>query len=76
MMNGVLQTGVQGIQRGLSQANQAAQQIATGPAKGAELPELTESAVALKVAEHQVKASAQVVRSADETIGTLLDTMA
>jgi hypothetical protein len=37
------------------------------------LPNLTQSIVDLKVAEHQTKASANVVKTADEALGTLLD---
>ena len=37
------------------------------------LPSLTESIVSLKVAEHQASASARVIKTADETLGTLLD---
>lgn len=37
------------------------------------LPNLNKSIVDLKVAEHQAKASANVIKTADETLGTLLD---
>ncbi|XPF93335.1 hypothetical protein ACM9HF_15070 [Colwellia sp. RE-S-Sl-9] len=36
-------------------------------------PNLTESVVNLKVAEHQAKGSAEVIKTADEALGTLLD---
>jgi hypothetical protein len=36
-------------------------------------PNLTEAAVNLKVAEFQAKASVNVIQTADETLGTLLD---
>lgn len=36
-------------------------------------PSLTESAIDLRVAEFQAKASANVIESADENLGTLLD---
>ena len=36
-------------------------------------PNLNQSIVELKVAEHQAKASAEVIKSADENLGTLLD---
>lgn len=38
-----------------------------------ELSDLNQSIVDLKVAEYQAKASAKVVKTADETLGTLLD---
>lgn len=37
------------------------------------IPNLNQSIVDLKVAEHQAKASANVIKTADETLGTLLD---
>ena len=36
-------------------------------------PDLTESVVKLKVAEVQAKSSAEVIQTADETLGTLID---
>lgn len=41
-----------------------------------EAPNLTQSIVDLKVAEFQAKASANVIQTADETLGTLLDVTA
>lgn len=37
------------------------------------LPDLNQASVELKVAEFQAKASADVIQTADETLGTLLD---
>ena len=36
-------------------------------------PDLNESIVDLKVAEYQAKSSAEVIKTADENLGTLLD---
>jgi len=36
-------------------------------------PNLTQSVVDLKVAEYQAKGSAEVIKTADENLGTLLD---
>lgn len=36
-------------------------------------PNLTQSIVDLKVAEHQAKSSVEIIKTADETLGTLLD---
>ncbi len=41
-----------------------------------DIPDLNQSIVDLKVAEFQAKASTQVIRSADESLGTLLDVTA
>lgn len=40
------------------------------------IPNLNQELVNLKVAEHQAKASANVIRTADEALGTLLDVTA
>lgn len=40
------------------------------------IPNLNQELVNLKVAEHQAKASAEVIKTADETLGTLLDVTA
>jgi len=45
-------------------------------ASSSKLPNLTEAAVDLKVAEFQAKASVNVIQTADETLGTLLDVRA
>ncbi|MFT5708414.1 MAG: hypothetical protein ACI9ES_002716 [Oceanospirillaceae bacterium] len=37
------------------------------------LPDLSESVVDLKVAEYQAKSSVNVIKSADEALGTLID---
>lgn len=39
-----------------------------------ETPSLTDSLIQLRVAEREAEASANVVRTADETLGTLIDT--
>ena len=41
-----------------------------------ELPDLNQAIVNLKVAEFQAKASTEVIRSADDSLGTLLDVTA
>lgn len=45
-------------------------------AQSNDVPSLNQSVVDLKVAEHQAKASANVITTADETLGTLLDVTA
>lgn len=77
-INSVLQTGVQGVQQGIQGAEQAATKIVRagtvdGPS-GAN--DVVEPIVELKLYERSVQASAQVVRTADEVLGTLLDTLA
>lgn len=84
-----LNNGLQGFKNATALANQAATEIASPTTlndsvsasqssdnvqTGTNLSsDITQSIVNLKVAEHQAKASASVIASADETLGTLLD---
>lgn len=70
-----LSAGLQGIQQGLADAQSAAERIAR-PDLETGLEDLTEAAVDLLQAEIQVRASAEVVESAQETIGSLIDVFA
>jgi len=70
-----LTAGFQGIQQGLADAQSAAQRIAD-PKLDHGLDGLTEAAIELLQAQTQVEASAAVVESAQETIGTLIDVFA
>jgi len=79
-VNSVLQAGVQGIQRGFDGAEKAATDIVRSGtvdgAAGSNSNDVVEAVVDLKLYQRSVEASAQVVRTADEVLGTLLDTMA
>lgn len=71
-INSVLSTGVQGVQAGMQRANRAASEIArAGTAEQG--GDLVTPIVDLKLSELQVKASAAVIKSADEVVGTLID---
>jgi len=74
-VNSIANAGIQGINTGLRQATDAASRIAQ-PNLEQGLEQFTTAAVDLKSAEQQVQASAQVVKTADELVGTLLDTLA
>ena len=77
MSNSILSIGVQGVQAGFQRANEAATSIVrAGLESGDNLGDLAASIVDLKVSEQIVKASAAVIRTADETLGTLVDTRA
>ena len=77
MSNSILSIGVQGVQAGFQRANEAATNIVKAGLEGGEdLSDLATSIVDLKVSEQIVKASAKVIKSADETLGTLIDTKA
>ncbi len=48
----------------------------TSPSSNKELPDLNQALVSLKVSEYQAKASTEVIKSADDSLGTLLDVTA
>ncbi|MBK8970293.1 MAG: flagellar biosynthesis protein FlgE [Hahellaceae bacterium] len=79
MISGALQSGLGGIQEGMRRMEKAAGEIArAAQPTNAENPEqksgdLAEPLVELKLYENNVKASAKVVKTADEVLGTLLD---
>jgi len=81
-------SGIQGFQRATEEANQAAINIVaqttvnhnetaqTSEPSEQKIPALNQSIVDLRVAEFQAKASSQVIKTADESLGTLLDVTA
>lgn len=78
MINNTLGIGIQGIQNGIQGMDNAARQIARGGVDGPRgtaegAGGLIEPIIDLKLYERSVEASAQVVKTADETLGTLLD---
>jgi len=80
MINNTLAIGIQGIQDGMYGMENAARKIARagidGPqGSGGNGSSLIEPIIDLKLYERSVEASAQVVKAADETLGTLLDIM-
>jgi hypothetical protein len=48
----------------------------SNPNSNVEVPDLNQAIVTLKVAEYQAKASTEVIKSADDALGTLLDVTA
>lgn len=69
--NSLFATGVKGVQTGIAGANDAAGKIARlGTEQGGDV---ATPVVELKQNELQVKASAAVIKSADEMLGTLID---
>lgn len=80
--------GIQGLQKANEDLNQAAVNIASNTIVDSQTSvqktsqqnmsqqaasSLTESVIDLKVAEYQAKSSVEVVKTADENLGTLLD---
>lgn len=81
MINNTLAVGIQGIQDGMVGMENAARKIARAGADGPQgtaegAGSLVEPIIDLKIYERSVEASAQEVKTADETLGTLLDIMA
>lgn len=71
-----LQSGIQGVHRGLEQLNRHAADIASADQLNSETgsdSNLVNSLVGLKTSEIQVALSMKVLKSVEETIGTLLD---
>lgn len=79
MSVGIMGAGLTGMQRGYqtvtNAANNIAQQSTVNNAQGAN-GDLARPLVNLGVGERQTEASASVIRSADEMVGTLIDVMA
>ncbi|KZY38144.1 MULTISPECIES: flagellar basal body rod C-terminal domain-containing protein [unclassified Oleiphilus] len=78
-VNTVLQTGIQGLQQGQEGMQKAATEIvnaSTVSNSEGSSSSVIEPIVDLKLYERSVEASAQVVKTADEVLGTLLDTLA
>jgi len=88
LVNSILSTGLQGVQSGVDTVQRAAEDIVSATTIGLEagleadpetasgddaLANITEAAVSLRRGEQQVQASAAVVKTADEVLGTLLD---
>ena len=83
-------TGIQGYQKATEVADRAAFDIVATTSVNLEansigygyanrepkIPDLNQSIVNLKVAEYQAKAAAEVIQTADDNLGTLLDVTA
>lgn len=73
-VNSILQTGVQGIQNATQGAEIAAREIVRA-SSGTSSANVVEAMVDLKLYERSVQASSQVVKTADEVLGSILDIM-
>lgn len=78
-VNTVIQSGIEGVQRANEGLEKAASEIVRagsvdGPAGSNS--NVIEPIVDLKLYERSIEASSQVVKVADEVLGTLLDTLA
>ncbi len=69
--------GLLGIQKGMQGARAAATEIASAEQAGAASPtDVAAAMIALKQSELQVAASAKTISSANQMIGSLIDTLA
>ena len=75
-VNSILNTGLQGIQNGTAGIEKAAQAIVRSGAVDVPKDSVAQPIVDLKLYERSVQASVQVVKTADQTLGSLLDTFA
>lgn len=75
MINSVISTGVAGIQGGLYSLDRSAQQIASAnkPPEQGGPDNIVEPMVNQVQAKQQVEASARVVETGSEVLGTLID---
>ena len=83
MISNTLGIGLQGVQRGMSGIEDAARRIARAGVEGAQgtggpgassgSGDILEPLVNLQLYKRSVEASGQVVKTADEMLGTLLD---
>ena len=72
-----LNTGILGIQRGLADVQRSAGNIASTDSMTADnASDLAESMVGLMTGRIQVEASARVVETINETLGTIIDVLA
>ena len=75
MVDSIKQSGLKGIQAGLVQAAKYAENISTGYQPNGD-GEIVDDIVGLKQAEHQVKASAKVVKVGADLDQEVLDILA
>ncbi len=74
-VNIVASTTLPAEQQNISISDEANSEIGN-TANSNDIPDLNQEIVNLKVAEFQAKASAEVIKSADDALGTLLDVTA
>jgi len=75
-INSILQSGVQGVQSATQGVERVAKDVVRSGTDGATSQgNVVESIVDLQLYERSVQASAQIVKTADEVLGTILDTM-
>ena len=72
-----IQSGLAGIYTGMNSIRKDAQLIASeSVSKVTDSSNVTDAIIDMKASQHQVEASAKVIETQDEILGTLLDEMA
>ncbi|MBE7377185.1 hypothetical protein [Pseudomonas lopnurensis] len=78
--NSLLSAGLSAYQSGQQRVEQAGSAIAAGSLPSADnsqaLAEITEQLIQMKIGEHSANLGARMIQSADEVLGTLIDTQA
>ncbi len=78
--NSMMSAGLSAFHSGQQRVEQAASAIASAsgpvPENSQAVADITEQMIQLKVGEHSAKVGARVIQSADEVLGTLIDTQA
>ena len=72
----VANTTISAEQQNISDSTEEVNTEVISPNSNKELPDLNQAIVSLKVSEYQAKASTEVIKSADDSLGTLLDVTA
>ncbi len=75
-INGAMNSGITGFQRASSQVDQSAAKLASAaatPTRAESTVNVTDELVSLKVAEQSGLANGEVIKTADEMMGTLID---
>jgi len=73
-INSIMGPAVQGIQKGLQGLRRVASEIASSQQMSEAKPtDLSRAMVEMKLHANQAKASAKVLKAADELLGTLID---
>jgi len=72
-----MQSGLAGIYTGMNSIRKDAQVIASQNVSSVtDTKDVTDALIDMKASQHQVEASAKVIETQDEILGTLLDEMA
>jgi flagellar basal body rod protein FlgC len=74
-ITGINTTALDGIQTNLRKLHEAAHQIASAPARGAEPIELVEPLIDMIEAQRAIEASATALRRANDTFDSVLDSL-